>query len=243
MDNIFLSEKLKPDMIIKNWDILYKLYVANNEDVQLSGYTDYNNSLRHFIKFGYKENRSFGVELNSSTLINLRKNKIIKNSIFTSSNDNHLLQTNNYKPHVQEFKKDLSNFEKNYIIQTNKVKEPIQMPDKSIEKNNILEESDILNDISHHKFVDLLEYNENDFTIEQTKLLSPNEENLSNSGKLSNLEELQNSEDLLISENLFISVNSNNSTNLTSSTNSTLSDDDNDEKSPSSIKIIEEFKN
>lgn len=167
MDNIFIMDKLRPDVIIKNWDILYKLYVANNDDVQLSGYIDYNNSLRHFIKFGYKENRSFGITLNNDALIKLRKNKIVKNSIFTSNNDsnsNLFEAANSIINNIPE-KKDISNFERNYIIKSN----------KNCSINNKSEETINQSNLDKHKFVDLLEFNEDDFTIESSKIFDCND--------------------------------------------------------------------
>lgn len=207
-------EKLQPDIIIKNWDVLYKLYVADNDDVQLSGYTDYNNSLRHFIKFGFKENRGFGIELNNDTLIKLRKNKIVKNTIF-SSNDKSNIITKTYSTRSERFfkseksidKKDISNFERNYLMQNN-LNNPIKNKffQDQIDGNN--EESN--NNLDKHKFVDLLEFNEDDFTIEPPKILQ------------------LNNNDLLLSEESEIDTNQHNNT---------------EERSNDSINIIEEFKN
>ena len=129
-----------------------------------------------------KENRSFGLELNNDTLINLRKNKIVKNVIFTSSNDNNLATNNTYIPQANPVKKDLSNFEKNYIIRSHKNNDygNLETINKVISKVTPNVTPKVTPEITQHKFVDLLEFNEDDFTIEQPKILSLNDNDLKN---------------------------------------------------------------
>ena len=158
MSDIFLKNnniELSINDIINNWNLLYKYYVSSNEDVKLLGYTDYCNSLRHYIKIGYKEKRSFGFILNYKKLDELKGLKLYNNCILSNNKmDSIHDSTNKY-----EFKMIDINLENSSCVMNNSQNN--LSDEDTIKKNDtnnyLYSEKDIKKQINSPCFIDLQE--------------------------------------------------------------------------------------
>lgn len=131
MNSIFIKESISPSIIIKNWDILYKFYVKYNPDVQHAGYIDQYNSLRHFIKYGYKEGKSFGFDITEEAITNLRNSKLANNSLnFTNSDITEIFKSTNLCrsekdcPYIESISSYDNHYEVIDLLTMNKIPNP-----------------------------------------------------------------------------------------------------------------------